>query len=218
MNPVIGLALVVVACGSAMLAMRAGSTRRAAAIALMGGAIGFVLLRQMVIATALGTLGWGLWRTGAEGRTGAPREGQRSAVRSRGLEMTLDHHTGAMDGRILNGPYADRMLSELAPDEIAALAAQFETDADSLSLLLAYLDRTGKRAGQDPETPAPDGTDMSEAEALRVLGLAPGADRAAVRAAYRRLMRRVHPDLGGSDALAAMINAAKQRLDPGAGP
>jgi hypothetical protein len=25
----------------------------------------------------------------------------------------------------------------------------------------------------------------------------------------------VHPDLGGSAALAAMINAAKQRLDPG---
>ena len=55
---------------------------------------------------------------------------------------------------------------------------------------------------------------MSEAEALRVLGLAPGAGLEEVRAAHRRLIRRVHPDLGGSDALAAMINAAKARLDP----
>jgi curved DNA-binding protein CbpA len=56
---------------------------------------------------------------------------------------------------------------------------------------------------------------MSEAEAYRVLGLAPGASVEEVRGAYRRLMRRVHPDLGGSSALAAMINAAKEVLDPG---
>jgi curved DNA-binding protein CbpA len=55
---------------------------------------------------------------------------------------------------------------------------------------------------------------MTEAEALRILGLEPGASRDDIRAAYHRLMRRVHPDLGGSDELAAMINAAKERLDP----
>ena len=56
---------------------------------------------------------------------------------------------------------------------------------------------------------------MTEAEAYRILGLDPGASLDEVRAAYRRLMKRVHPDLGGSDALAAMLNAAKQLLDPG---
>ena len=52
-----------------------------------------------------------------------------------------------------------------------------------------------------------------EAEAYRVLGLAPGASREAVRAAHSRLIRRVHPDLGGSGTLAALINAARDLLD-----
>jgi curved DNA-binding protein CbpA len=56
---------------------------------------------------------------------------------------------------------------------------------------------------------------MTEAEAYRVLGLDPGASLEEVRAAYHRLMKRVHPDLGGSGALAAMLNEAKQVLDPG---
>ena len=54
---------------------------------------------------------------------------------------------------------------------------------------------------------------MTEAEAYRVLGLAPGASREAVRAAHSRLIRRVHPDLGGSSTLAALINAARDLLD-----
>ena len=55
---------------------------------------------------------------------------------------------------------------------------------------------------------------MSVADALRVLGLKPGASLDEIRAAHRRLIKKVHPDLGGSDALAAMINAAKAKLDP----
>jgi DnaJ-domain-containing protein 1 len=39
------------------------------------------------------------------------------------------------------------------------------------------------------------GTTSEEASAFRVLGLAPGADPAAIKQAYRRLARSVHPDL-----------------------
>ena len=59
---------------------------------------------------------------------------------------------------------------------------------------------------------------MSRAEALAVLGLKPGASASDVREAYRRLMKDYHPDKGGSDYLAAKINAAKDLLlqEPGA--
>lgn len=87
-------------------------------------------------------------------------------------------------------------------------------DTDSLSLLIAYLERRRDTAEPEAEAPPAAGGAMTEADAYRVLGLAPGASLEEVRAAYRRLIRRVHPDLGGTSALAAMLNAAKERLDP----
>ncbi len=56
------------------------------------------------------------------------------------------------------------------------------------------------------------GRAMSRDEAYAVLGLAQGAPRAEVLAAYRRLMRAAHPDQGGSDWLAARINQARDTL------
>lgn len=53
---------------------------------------------------------------------------------------------------------------------------------------------------------------MTVEEAYRVLGLAPGASDDDIKAAYRRLMAQLHPDKGGSDYLAAKINAAKDTL------
>lgn len=53
---------------------------------------------------------------------------------------------------------------------------------------------------------------MSRDEALAVLGLARGASEADIRAAYMRLMRAAHPDVGGSDWLAARINQARDVL------
>jgi hypothetical protein len=57
--------------------------------------------------------------------------------------------------------------------------------------------------------------EMSEEEALEVLGLKPGADEAAIRAAHRRLMRLVHPDHSGSTYLSRKVSQAKDTLLPG---
>jgi hypothetical protein len=53
---------------------------------------------------------------------------------------------------------------------------------------------------------------MSEAEARSILGVGEGAGPEEVKAAYARLIRRAHPDVGGTDGLAAQLNAARDRL------
>ncbi|HEX7875315.1 MAG TPA: DnaJ domain-containing protein [Sphingobium sp.] len=67
----------------------------------------------------------------------------------------------------------------------------------------------GKKAktGSRPAT-GPD--DITKARAL--LGLAPDASAEDIRAAHRRLIASVHPDRGGTEALAAQINAARDLL------
>ncbi len=50
------------------------------------------------------------------------------------------------------------------------------------------------------------------AEARALLGLPPEAGREAVIAAHRRLIARNHPDSGGTEALAARLNAARDLL------
>jgi hypothetical protein len=54
--------------------------------------------------------------------------------------------------------------------------------------------------------------EVSLEEARSILGVDAAAGRAEVQEAYRRLIRRAHPDLGGSTGLAARVNAARDRL------
>jgi HAMP domain-containing protein len=182
------------------------------AAAVLAAAVGFALARQFALALPVAALGVGLWRRAAAGAI--PRRDARSSVESSALRMTLDHATGGIDGEVTAGSMRGARLSKLSTTELQSLAAEFETagDEESLALLLAYLDR---RSTARAASPPPDQAPMTEAEAYRVLGLAPGASLEEVRTAYRRLMKRVHPDLGGSSALAALLNAAKEILDPG---
>jgi hypothetical protein len=66
-------------------------------------------------------------------------------------------------------------------------------------------------AGTAPPPPR-QSSSMSKQEAYEVLGLKPGADADAIQAAHRRLMRKAHPDAGGSDWLASRVNQARDVL------
>ena len=89
-----------------------------------------------------------------------------------------------------------------------------------LSSLAAYFDGrgTGRRehAQSDADTrfgaqPATGGK-MTEQEAYQILGVEPGASAEEISHAHRALMKKVHPDQGGTTYLAARINEAKDVL------
>jgi len=152
--------------------------------------------------------------------SGANRQrsaGQASRVRSRFFEMTLDHDSGALTGVIVAGPHAGRSLEAF---ELPGLLGMFpELDSESGQLLESYLDRRfpawrqnaqGDTAGRQRRTP-PDGK-MTKEEAYQILGLQPGAGREEIGRAHRALMKKLHPDQGGSTYLAAKVNDARDTL------
>jgi DnaJ-domain-containing protein 1 len=111
------------------------------------------------------------------------------------------------------------MLSKLSQAELVALYKELAGDLESRQLLEAYLDsrfpiwrknaqpNLGKGLGGTPGSGP-----MTKEEAYKILGLEAGAAAADVREAHRRLMQRLHPDVGGSSFLAARINKAKDVL------
>lgn len=62
------------------------------------------------------------------------------------------------------------------------------------------------------KTPSAETEISSRAEALEILGLEDGADEKAVKAAYKKLMQKVHPDAEGSEWMAAKLNQARDIL------
>jgi hypothetical protein len=154
------------------------------------------------------------------GTSAAPGAGGTSSIRTRYLEMSLDHASGRMDGRVLEGPYQGRLLSELDLERLLELLERCRAeDAQSAALLEAYLDRTqgddwrasASSRGRSDGAVAADAP-MNREEALAILGLGQGAGEEEIREAHRRLIQKLHPDRGGSDYLAAKINAAKGLL------
>jgi hypothetical protein len=140
---------------------------------------------------------------------------QRTETRTAFLEAWIDHTTGEVGGRVLQGRFGGRLLDSLAGADVLALHAECVADPETAKILEAYLDRRlgpeWRQAQRQSMPPGPTGS-MTRLEAFAVLGLAEGAGEEEVHAAHRRLIQRVHPDVGGSADLAARINRAKDIL------
>ena len=207
--------------------------RRGAATLAFLLALGLAATGKVFLAVPLAFFGLlVLWR---QRRPGSVQErlagtARLSSVRTAFLEMTLDQATGALSGHVLAGSFTGRDLGGLSRTDLAVLWREcWAVETQSRQLLEAYLDRrwpewraemprsgagsanNGAGAGGQPEGErgrAP----MTRQEALDVLGLAPSAELEDIKAAHRNLMKRLHPDQGGSNYLAAKINEAKEVL------
>ncbi|SHJ18378.1 hypothetical protein SAMN02745194_01969 [Roseomonas rosea] len=237
--------MIPVAAGAALLAfvllgLRAFSTASPTQVkwALAGilAGLGLMLAAVLLLTGRAGQVFWALalfgpvlWRWWKSRLPPAPLgPAPADAVETAMLTMRLDPAAGTLSGRIRGGRQAGRDLADLTPAELRGLLAEAASDdPESVPLLEAWLDRahpgwrgdaawgaaTGGRGGGRPDAnPLPD-----RVEALAILGLEEGASEAEIRAAHARLMRSAHPDAGGSDWLAARLNAARDALLPRSG-
>jgi hypothetical protein len=185
-----------------------------AAVLLVRGAAGSAVL--------LGGLGWLLLdgrRVAPWGAGGSHRSaGQASQVKTDHLEMELDHDSGTIRGRVIKGIFKGRTIEGLSPADLALLWQDCRfSDVQSAQVLEAYLDRVhagwreDMQRGEAELASGPDGR-MTLAQAYEILGLKPGASEDEIRKAHRELMKRMHPDQGGSNYLASKVNEAKEVL------
>jgi hypothetical protein len=186
------------------------------AFAVFLGVRGEIAIALPLGAFGLGLLGWmPFGPAGFSART-KRSSGQTSRVKTECLELELDHDTGAMRGTIVAGSKRGASLDDLSVETLAGLVSEF--DDESRALLVAYLDRRDAGWREHAQADAATGRSaassgkMSEQEAYQILGVEPGASVDDITQAHRRLMKRLHPDQGGSTYLAARINEAKEVL------
>jgi hypothetical protein len=182
---------------------------------------GFLALRGALnVAMPVFVLGLGLLGQQVAFPNGFPWQrkspNQKSRVATSLIAMELDHDTGNLTGQILAGPLRGRTLASLTLAEMRGFHAECACAGDqSRALLETWIDRTRpewRAQWHDSGPQAKAAGPMSRQEALAILGLREGAPPDAIRSAHRRLMKTAHPDMGGSDYLAAKINEAKDVL------
>lgn len=192
-------------------------------VAACGVALLLVIRGQMELGLAaaglgLWLIGWGAppqWLDRLRGKSAAP-----ASVTTRTMSVDIDPATGPLEGRVLAGPFHGRRFSELAAAQLDELRrSSVAVDPDGARLLEMYLDRRfpGWRETGHGDADARGGFArragaMTENEAYEVLGLQKGAPRDEITRAHRALMKKLHPDHGGTASLAARVNEAKEVL------
>lgn len=227
MTLLVGLASLAILLWAAQKYLKA-SPRKLAAIVKIGGGIallavaallgmrGQIALAAPLAAAGLALLGWLPFSPAGFGARTQKSQGQRSRVRSTYLEMELDHDSGAMHGTIIAGPRAGTRLEALDTATLTGLLG--EIDEESRALLAAYLDRRDASWREHAQSDAATGRGytargpMTHEEAYQILGLQAGASAEDIINAHRTLMKKLHPDLGGTNYLAARVNEAKDTL------
>ena len=132
-------------------------------------------------------------------------------------ERTLD---GRITGRFLSGRHAQEKLDTLDFETLVKRLIEFQrNDAKSARLLHVYLDsrfpgwREAAQGHAHARQGGPAGSaTITKEEAYEILGLQVGASEEEIRKAHRALMKKLHPDQGGSTYLATRVNMAKDVL------
>lgn len=130
------------------------------------------------------------------------------------LEVSINFADGQISGSVLDGPHAGEKLHSLNQAQLnEVLAYCKKNDAKSAYLMHMYLaKRFQENAQSESSSRRASNSDMSLDEAAEILGISAAADKEEINQAHRRLIGRVHPDKGGNDYLASLLNRARDLM------
>lgn len=136
-----------------------------------------------------------------------PQARRRSAIRIIILTLTLALLYLTITGRL---HWIGAIVAVLLPFMQKLLPLAFRL----LPLIGAWKKHRAQtnQSGQRQRHSGSASINLSRAEAFEILGLNEGASRDEIIQAHRKLIQKMHPDRGGSDWLAAKVNAAKAKL------
>jgi hypothetical protein len=188
------------------------------AIAALAAGVLLTVTGRFIIGGPMILFGAGLLLAGVRRRSFQRKRTARAA--SGWIMLVHESTSGRIRGQVLKGAFAGRDLDALGLAQLWQLGSELSrSDPGSLSLLEAYLDRRQPSWREDLDRDLGSGrhhpagkSPMTEEEAYQILGLDPGAGAAEISRAYRQLMKKLHPDQGGSNDLASRINQAKDVL------
>lgn len=144
------------------------------------------------------------------------QQNRHSSMQSKMLRLQVNMITGELQGEVLMGRFQGQKLQKMPVESLLELLAECRTeDAESAALLSAYLDRAhaGWSAGGERSSDyTPHASDMTVQEAREILGVSDDATKEEIISAHKRMMQKLHPDRGGSDYLAKLVNLAKDKL------
>jgi hypothetical protein len=191
-----------------------------AAYLLLRSRFGFLQALAQVLRSAFGGRAGNAFEDDFFDASGSGRKARASTARTAWIYMRLELEAGAIDGRVIDGPYSGRELNSLSRgDSLKLYDLCRREDPDGARLLETYFDRRfagWREAYQGQGEPGRGGGGgsgaMTRDEAYEVLGLPKGAAADEIVRAHRSLMKKLHPDHGGSTALAARVNQAKDVL------
>ena len=145
------------------------------------------------------------WAGQKTGRINANRQRWTATLALLGAALLLVR--GDLGLAVVAGSFGIYLMAQVSP----AWRRLFAADADGRAA--AGREYAQRDAGPGRGFAGPPGsTKMTEQEAYQVLGIEPGANAQAIAHAHRTLMKKFHPDQGGTTYLAARVNEAKDVL------
>ena len=141
-----------------------------------------------------------------------PASGQHIDKRAKFVVLYVNPETGDMDGRVLAGPKAGMLLSDLAIDSLVTLyeAAVIEDD-ESAKIIEDYLDRMHSHTWRSKSKIVKSRSDGGEENVAvsEILGLQPGASKTEIERTSQALIETGHPDASEGENIRRKVIKAR---------